>query len=411
MYFALNTKGKRIPIELANKEEQYFCPVCGGEVLIKKGDINAHHFAHKTLTECDKWSSDMSEWHKNWQEKFPENCREVVIKNGKEKHRADILINDTVIEFQHSPISPKEFWERNNFYTLKKYKVIWVFDCIEHFDSGRLSYDDERENLLIFKYTPAVLASIDIANEEDISLFLHMVNDDDHDQSVVQEIAWISPHADRFIGNLEDCYTNDEFVELFVPKEKEPKVLSGNDIFDELPEFNIKGDWSIRCPLKNNEWSCFENCFGCKHNVPESDFDRSLKNQYTTGCKAKYAKLIKDVKEILKIEKKCGAISEITYIDNNENNVKVNYDCQGNGMRLDDIINMSNAHSVIVSNMNNGYRFKIPNINYYKNRNFPLTKVFGILGKGYDGRDFRGNNKEIYYWDQPNWVLEWEINK
>ena len=54
------------------------------------------------------------------------------MKNGEKdekKHRADVLINGYVIEFQHSPISRDEIKERNEFYTNCGYKVIWVFDA------------------------------------------------------------------------------------------------------------------------------------------------------------------------------------------------------------------------------------------------------------------------------------------
>jgi hypothetical protein len=51
--------------------------------------------------------------------------QEVVVEKNGVKHRADVKLPDgTVVEFQHSPISPIEAMERTNFYG----KVMWVFD-------------------------------------------------------------------------------------------------------------------------------------------------------------------------------------------------------------------------------------------------------------------------------------------
>ena len=79
--------------------------------------------------ECD-WG-DMSEWHISWQKRFPEDCREVVLENNGEKHRADIFLEEykTVIEIQHSPISQDEFNRRNQFYTECGFFLIWIFDA------------------------------------------------------------------------------------------------------------------------------------------------------------------------------------------------------------------------------------------------------------------------------------------
>ena len=71
----------------------------------------------------------MSEWHRAWQNCFPKECREVVVQSDGVKHIADVLINKTVIEFQHSPITAEEIAKRNRFYTECGYKVVWVFDA------------------------------------------------------------------------------------------------------------------------------------------------------------------------------------------------------------------------------------------------------------------------------------------
>jgi len=132
VFIALNANNEKVSIENADKICEYFCPVCNEKLSIKATNSLSvrPHFAHKKGTEClDDWKRDMSEWHYNWQCQFPEEYREVVVEKDEKKHRADVLINGYVIEFQHSPISRDEIMERNEFYTNCGYKVIWVFDA------------------------------------------------------------------------------------------------------------------------------------------------------------------------------------------------------------------------------------------------------------------------------------------
>ena len=58
----------------------------------------------------------MSDWHYDWQNQFPVDNQEIVFTKDNKIHRADVFINNTVIEFQHSPITEAEFNDRNNFY-------------------------------------------------------------------------------------------------------------------------------------------------------------------------------------------------------------------------------------------------------------------------------------------------------
>lgn len=134
-----NKDGNRIYIdEVIGNNEQYYCPACGAELILKRGNIKTHHFAHKSLIDCDTFNHDMSEWHLNWQETFPKENREVVIKmdipenvyrdniyylmgetleeyndftlreeRGELKtfhikHRADVCVNNYVIEHAYS---------------------------------------------------------------------------------------------------------------------------------------------------------------------------------------------------------------------------------------------------------------------------------------------------------------------
>lgn len=135
MYFANTGDGKRIHIGDAKPHQQYYCPACGESMVQKRGNINAHHFAHKSKKCCDPWyTGKLSAWHEKMQSFFRANLRERVIWNieHNEFHIADIALNSEngkiVIEFQHSEITQREFISRTRFYMCCGYTVIWVFD-------------------------------------------------------------------------------------------------------------------------------------------------------------------------------------------------------------------------------------------------------------------------------------------
>ena len=133
MFTAYDENGNKVSISRAEKGKSYFCPICHEQLSVKKGKIKIPHFSHKPDSSCVEDWGDMSEWHLAWQEKFPEECREIVLKKGDEVHRADVCIEEKklVIEFQHSPISCEDFNRRNQFYTDCGYRLVWVFDAAE----------------------------------------------------------------------------------------------------------------------------------------------------------------------------------------------------------------------------------------------------------------------------------------
>ena len=91
-----------------------------------------------------------SKWHRAWQKKFPLECREITLINRKdEKRRVDVLVGNTVIEFQHSPLSQEEFKDRNDFYIGMGYRVVWLFDMREQYQEGKLFYkrSDEKKEI------------------------------------------------------------------------------------------------------------------------------------------------------------------------------------------------------------------------------------------------------------------------
>ena len=155
MLFASDYNDNRVHIDETHSNQEYYCPYCGAPLITKKGDVRQHHFAHKQNHICsDTWahsgsgSYDVSPWHNEWQSLFPKENQEVKLVLGDTKHRADILIDRTVVEFQHSIMPVAAFDNRNNFYFNLGYKVVWLFDLSDLYENGQLAYRSEADGLV-----------------------------------------------------------------------------------------------------------------------------------------------------------------------------------------------------------------------------------------------------------------------
>lgn len=160
MLFASDYNDNRIHIDDTHSNQEYYCPFCGAPLITKKGGLRQHHFAHKQNHRCsDTWAHkgsssggyDLSPWHNDWQSLFPQENQEVKLVLGDTKHRADVLVDRTVIEFQHSIMPAAAFDDRNNFYFNLGYKVIWLFDLSSLYTEGQISYE-ERDGGLTFRW-------------------------------------------------------------------------------------------------------------------------------------------------------------------------------------------------------------------------------------------------------------------
>jgi hypothetical protein len=117
-----------------DKNADYRCPECKGEVILKKGIYKIPHFAHKANLGCN-FGEGVTEEHLMVQKDIYEiltslgfycelECRRF------EHRRADIYaeINDKkiVFEVQHSSITPQEILARNQYYSRQGCSVIWI---------------------------------------------------------------------------------------------------------------------------------------------------------------------------------------------------------------------------------------------------------------------------------------------
>lgn len=154
MLFAHDCNDNRVHIDETHSNQEYYCSYCGSPLITKKGDVRQHHFAHKSTHICtDSWvgdrsrSYDISPWHNEWQFLFPKENQEVMLSLGDTKHRADVMVDKTVIEFQHSIMPVKAFDDRNNFYFNFGNKVIWLFDLSDLLESQQLTYQRAENGL------------------------------------------------------------------------------------------------------------------------------------------------------------------------------------------------------------------------------------------------------------------------
>lgn len=134
MFVAKDKDGNRLYADAEIRFKECYCPVCEELLIHKKGSVNIPHFAHKPNSDCfhRNDTDNKSAWHRRMQAIFPKESIEYLFKDEKtgEKHIADVYLEEsgTIIDFQHSPISPEEFKRRTDFHLSEGRRVIWVFD-------------------------------------------------------------------------------------------------------------------------------------------------------------------------------------------------------------------------------------------------------------------------------------------
>ena len=112
---------------ISNSEIQLICKNGNKIKCIYGSNYKKDHFSH--IMNNGSYS-DMSKWHTDWQDQFKEN-KEIYIN----KRRADVAINNNVIEFQHSTINKKTVDCRKAHYECENYILNWILDgCANNVD-------------------------------------------------------------------------------------------------------------------------------------------------------------------------------------------------------------------------------------------------------------------------------------
>ena len=427
MYFAVDKDGNRVNILFANEEEKYYCPGCGQEVIQRRGNTNCHHFAHMNCAEdkCDDWSYDMSDWHRDWQDRFPSECQEVVVVRDGVKHRADVLIDNTVIEFQHSRMLFEEFSKRNEFYTGAGYTVVWLFDMTDEYDADRITMLTE-EYKYKWNYHWHTFDEFYPNKEKQITVYFQFLSDESDESYGIEKLVWMAPTRQRFITQNGLALSHKEFVELFIRADEsesasdERKGFNIGDVFDALIEVD---DSYYPCFKKESRWECFENCNCCPFSTAAIDQDAlgvrfqdlySAKQKQNTGTVSGCLFRFRDILEGWEpIEDKVLDVQyddeyRVTHLTVLKGGVTIerNYEpCEKVCKSIPEILRESNAKVVGILNIKTGTKAKVANSD--RHRSYNVNSVSGYLGLP-DGRGYCRDRRDIFFWKNKEWIREWE---
>ena len=425
MILAYDKEKKRIHIDDALRSEKYYCPTCGEELCIKRGLIKAHHFSHVSTSNCDGWHYDMSEWHSSWQNQFPIENQEIVFEVNGKKHRADVFINNTVIEFQHSKISYDEFKDKNDFYNSLGYKVIWIFDATdsyfnddieEHYDNNYSwnnclvqlrGYDSKLVEVYLQEFTNIWVSHPDYKS-------ISMSNDDLLDYAYlhhVDETASISP--DTFLSTGKNNLYDYEFIDNYVKVkflhdgsfntklEMKKKEYSINDIFDEILtpwEHAYDINRFIWCPEFKHFVNPSDACHACNH----------LSEKYDR-CKYRFEKLLsKNFDKIVNIDYSDeGKVRSITILKDRKR-YKIKYDIIPKCVLTikEAFEDKKDTQVIRVRNINTGWKAQINRYNY--KMMLKENKCYGkVQGPETFSTHFSQSECQIFSFNKKEWELIW----
>ncbi|WP_311408581.1 competence protein CoiA [Liquorilactobacillus uvarum] len=130
------SNGKSVLAANANREEQYWCPGCHAELILKKGNFKISHFAHKNRM-CQIFSEGETVEHLLGKKRILAAYRKAGYNGELEKHikmlnqRPDIVVKykeqkTVVLEFQCAPLSLKKMYERSMGYHTNGLKFCWI---------------------------------------------------------------------------------------------------------------------------------------------------------------------------------------------------------------------------------------------------------------------------------------------
>lgn len=413
MLFALDKEGKKVYIDATKKSEEYFCPCCGNKMIIKMGDIRTHHFAHPSDRICkDTWHYDMTEWHYDWQNKFPKECQEVVKEHDNEKHRADVLIEEhkVVFEFQHSPLSPEEFEERNNFYNKLGYKVIWIFDAEEQYENE--SIDNYRSNLWSWKRPRRTFDYFNCKNKN-VQVYLQL----DNNEIYLVKITWCTEDngMSRFATDGYG-YDEDDIVHMFNKDQNTDYSIDVelNTLYDKMIQLNSKNHttYYFGCPISSTHI-----CANSNIDIPTSKYDEIMPcieckyccnsdNYKEVICKKRFLDLHLSGNLIVRVESRDrnGFINKISYLDSDE---RIYIDMPTFEQNISkDIFTLWEETGCFIATFRNVRTGKYIKITKNpREQMFKYRKVYGYFSS--DKYNFSKTSCELYGVDKPEWVLDW----
>ena len=307
MFYAYDKNDIKVHISKVEDDKQYFCKKCNQLLKIipehqRCGQKINKHFSHignpnsqnKDYIPCpDHWHYCMSEWHCKWQERFPIECRECLITNGIEKHIADVLINNTVVEFQHSKISIEEFRERNEFYTSCGYDVVWIFDLSTPtpsgnlFNDGIIQEDCDDDSKFYWRAVPKFYRQLCINEEKAIVVFqfFDIPNDD---EGILARISNGYKEMSEFY--TKDWYSVREFIEEITNDSFAPDIIKQKQLKNIKDGHTILELWENNCCsiIVKNLITGKEMLISGKNGVINSEGDKIIGKYSNKSSSGKY---------------------------------------------------------------------------------------------------------------------------
>jgi hypothetical protein len=155
---------RRIEASSAERGPKFTCPNCKAPVILKKGRVRTHHFAHKPPTACT-WAVGETAAHMRAKnalcEAFRQNGRradvEVEVLSTSGDRRADVVVwssdgkTRVAFEIQHQPLSFEDIEQRTRGYIAANVPVLWMGLLSAKAIDGA---DLKGGNLVIERYPP-----------------------------------------------------------------------------------------------------------------------------------------------------------------------------------------------------------------------------------------------------------------
>jgi hypothetical protein len=237
------------------------CRTCGSSMIAKRGEINAHHYAHdKSECSVKRDSDGKTSWHLLFQNIAKSEHLERIIKKDNTTHIADIIdTNGVVIEIQHSQLSHNNISDRETFYG----SMIWVLD-------GTTKVD--RMTLCVNKYLETTDGKYTVikTTKKSWSLFTKKTYIDCGDNEYMLEVL------QRFGGGFYLCKNikYDLFLKTYYNQILKNDV---NDTVRTIKEYHMKNNkpYTYKCCVNCSSISGMSHDTSLEYNVDKNEFSGS----------------------------------------------------------------------------------------------------------------------------------------
>lgn len=407
---AINKNGLFVHVYDAIEGEDYFCPQCNAKMVLKRGDVRDHHFAHPNNSPCsDTWHYDMTGWHREWQDRFPKECQEIVVSANGRSHRADVLIenNKVVFEFQHSPMTSSEFEERNDFYNSLGYKVVWIFDVEDQYENDKL--ETIKTNTWKWKYAFHTFDFFDYSNPR-VSLFLQF----DNINPALVKVTWCTEDKGMSYFKVDGKDYSDYSVITSYAEDiaLAKRTIPLSALYDELMYLYSQDhtEYYFGCPISTTHM-----CANSPIDIPEKEYPKIMpcmvcqfySDNYEMICRKRFLDLKIEQDAMVTIEERDenGFISSISFAQNDESINKIDLPTFKQNISKDvySLWREKNCSIATFRNVNTGKYIRIKNDPVEQ---FNRTgKVYGYLSD--DKFHFGGLQIELYNLEKKIWIMEW----